>query len=161
MGSPQPGWKKILIISFDLLGREQQGLPDGQKNRFRQQGMGGRPFDFLIVDESQFVKEGKSNRTQAVLEVARKAKHALLLSGTPSLNRPPELFTQLCCLLPETQFRVCFDEFAERYSKKKVKKINGGKHEVVSYEGALRGDELNMLLKTTCMSYCGTSGWPF
>lgn len=45
----------------------------------------------LIVDESHQVrctkKTSESEEIKAVLDVARKAKHTVLLSGTPSLSR--------------------------------------------------------------------------
>ncbi len=47
------------------------------------------------------MKNAKAKRTQVVLPVVSAAKRCLLLSGTPALNRPEELFTQANALLPK------------------------------------------------------------
>jgi SWI/SNF-related matrix-associated actin-dependent regulator 1 of chromatin subfamily A len=53
------------------------------------------PWDLLILDEFHYIKGHKSKRTIASQAVARVAKYVLLLSGTPMLNRPMELFNGL------------------------------------------------------------------
>jgi len=55
-------------------------------------------YDLLIVDESHYVKNYKTQRTQAVMRIAKRAKKRIFLTGTPVLNRPIELFTPLCIL---------------------------------------------------------------
>jgi hypothetical protein len=49
----------------------------------------------VIVDESHYLKNTKTKRTKAVLPVLQRAKRVVLLSGTPALSRPNELFTQV------------------------------------------------------------------
>jgi SWI/SNF-related matrix-associated actin-dependent regulator 1 of chromatin subfamily A len=82
---------RVCIISFDLLAAWADGLV--------QEG-----FDALIVDESHYCKSlGTARkpvqRTAAALRIADEIRArrglVLLLSGTPLLNRPVELVTQL------------------------------------------------------------------
>lgn len=51
--------------------------------------------DMVVVDESHYVKNREAKRTKAVVALCRLAPHCLLLSGTPMLNRPIELWCQL------------------------------------------------------------------
>ncbi|KAI9111354.1 hypothetical protein K1719_017044 [Acacia pycnantha] len=46
----------------------------------------------VIADESHFLKNAQAKRTTASLPVIKKAQYAILLSGTPALSRPIELF---------------------------------------------------------------------
>ena len=49
----------------------------------------------VICDESHYLKNGKARRTQKLLPLLTGAKRAILMSGTPALSRPNEIFTQL------------------------------------------------------------------
>ncbi|GAY35520.1 hypothetical protein CUMW_016790 [Citrus unshiu] len=51
-------------------------------------------FKIVIADESHFLKNAQAKRTAATLPIIKKAQYALLLSGTPALSRPIELFKQ-------------------------------------------------------------------
>jgi SNF2 family DNA or RNA helicase len=51
-------------------------------------------FQCVIADESHYLKEKNSQRTQLALQLLQNAKRLLLLSGTPALSRPVELWTQ-------------------------------------------------------------------
>jgi hypothetical protein len=118
----------ICILSFDLATKMADRL-----SRFK----------VLIVDESHYLKSADSKRTQAITPLIKKAKRVLLLSGTPALSRPIELFTQLHSLLPDT-FRTA-SSFGRRY-------CNG-------FEGAYGWDftgssnlpELHWLMEETCL----------
>lgn len=50
-----------------------------------------RKLNIVILDESHYLKNRKSARTKHLLQICKKAKHAILLSGTPSLARPREV----------------------------------------------------------------------
>jgi len=53
-------------------------------------------FDTAILDEAHYIKSSKSKRSQAAIDlVAGKIKRVYLLTGTPILNRPEELFMLL------------------------------------------------------------------
>ncbi|XP_020575776.1 SWI/SNF-related matrix-associated actin-dependent regulator of chromatin subfamily A-like protein 1 isoform X3 [Phalaenopsis equestris] len=70
----------------------------------------------------------------------KKAQYAILLSGTPALSRPIELFKQLEALHPEVYRSV--HEYGNRYCK-------GGVFGL--YQGASNHDELHSLMKGTVM----------
>uniref|UniRef100_A0A7N2LVK7 SWI/SNF-related matrix-associated actin-dependent regulator of chromatin subfamily A-like protein 1 n=1 Tax=Quercus lobata TaxID=97700 RepID=A0A7N2LVK7_QUELO len=72
--------------------------------------------------------------------VAEKAKYAILLSGTPALSRPIELFKQLEALYPDVYKNV--HEYGNRYCK-------GGIFGI--YQGASNHEELHNLIKATVM----------
>uniref|UniRef100_A0A8R1DIZ3 SWI/SNF-related matrix-associated actin-dependent regulator of chromatin subfamily A-like protein 1 n=1 Tax=Caenorhabditis japonica TaxID=281687 RepID=A0A8R1DIZ3_CAEJA len=67
----------------------------------------------IIFDESHMLKDGKARRTKVATELSRIATHVILLSGTPALSRPAELFTQI--RLIDHKLFTNFTEFAVRY----------------------------------------------
>lgn len=77
-------------------------------------------FDCLILDEGHFLKTPDSYRTQAIFGnsgkgLARRAQKAIwVLTGTPVLNRPRELYPVLKTLHPGFSEEK-FDTYAQRY----------------------------------------------
>jgi len=67
----------------------------------------------IVVDECHYIKSRKAKRTKALTPVLQRAEHLLMLSGTPALSRPEELFSQLHALFPRTFRR--FSPFAFRF----------------------------------------------
>ena len=55
-------------------------------------------FKCVIADESHNLKERNSQRCKLAMPLLLNAKRLLLLSGTPALARPVELWAQLHCL---------------------------------------------------------------
>ncbi|KPI99813.1 SWI/SNF-related matrix-associated actin-dependent regulator of chromatin subfamily A-like protein 1 [Papilio xuthus] len=70
-------------------------------------------FGVIILDESHHLKSNKSQCTTALVRVCRGAARVLLLSGTPALSRPAELYTQL--LLIDNKFFGSYTEYGKRY----------------------------------------------
>ncbi|XP_015897937.3 uncharacterized protein LOC107431494 isoform X6 [Ziziphus jujuba] len=97
-------------------------------------------FKVVIADESHFLKNAQAKRTTASVPVIKKAQYAILLSGTPALSRPIELFKQLEALYPDV-FRSVH-EYGNRYCK-------GGVFGI--YQGASNHEELHNLMKATLM----------
>lgn len=92
---------------------------------------------------------GKAQRTKALLPLLKSAKRAILLSGTPALSRPFEVFWQLHALNPD-QWADPTD-FHKRYcsgpsSARKEDESGAGK-----YTGASNLEELHTLLRATLM----------
>ena len=52
-------------------------------------------FESMICDESHYLKNAKAQRTKSVRKLAKKIPVVYLLSGTPVINRPSELISQL------------------------------------------------------------------
>ncbi len=90
MGWGVNGW---YILNYDILGN----FPEIKS---------GKPWDFLIVDESHKLKNPDAVRTQHVFGSDRIApiptEKALLLTGTPMINYVHDLYTQLHFLDPAT-----------------------------------------------------------
>ena len=95
-------------------------------------------YDCIILDEFTAVKNYKSMRTRAAKQIAQSARHVLLLSGTPFLNRPIELFNGLNMLDPRAWKSVY--AFGNKYC--------GGLTEHGLYQGATNITELRDRLKT-------------
>lgn len=55
----------------------------------------------LLQDESHFLKSSKSARTQAARKLLTNARRVLMLSGTPALSRPIELYPQISAINPK------------------------------------------------------------
>ena len=56
--------------------------------------------DLLIIDEAQYCKTHTAQRTVAALHLAQEAPVSWLLSGTPMLNHPGELYAPIAALWP-------------------------------------------------------------
>jgi SWI/SNF-related matrix-associated actin-dependent regulator 1 of chromatin subfamily A len=82
------GTYKFIIISYALMQRMATKTQDAN-------------FGILICDECHYLKNGRANRTKALVPMIKAAKRAILISGTPALSRPMELFTQLNALNPK------------------------------------------------------------
>ncbi|KAK9883170.1 hypothetical protein WA026_001369 [Henosepilachna vigintioctopunctata] len=90
----------VLIISHDMLTRAIDKLLE-------------RKFGVLIIDESHNFKNFKAKGTQAAIRIAKQVRRVILLSGTPALSRPSELYTQLSLI--DSRFFGNFIEYSRRY----------------------------------------------
>lgn len=52
-------------------------------------------FGVVVCDESHALKSHSAKRTQFLWPVVQRAKRAILITGTPALSRPIELFPQV------------------------------------------------------------------
>ena len=120
----------ICIISYNLIATLSSTLTDVD-------------FGVVIADESHMIKSHDAKRTQALLPLLKRAKRALLLSGTPALNRPSELYTQLHALLPSVF--ASFTAFGNRYCAPSHNKWGR------TYDGGSHLGELHFLLKRYVM----------
>ncbi|CAH0725522.1 unnamed protein product, partial [Brenthis ino] len=59
-----------------------------------------KKFGVVIVDESHYLKSYKAQCTSALMSIGSKCARVILLSGTPALSRPSELYTQLALIEP-------------------------------------------------------------
>lgn len=79
----------IWIINYDILIKH---LPQLLKTR----------FTYMAGDEAHYLKNPKAKRTKAFMSIARTVPGVTLLSGTPMLSRPVELFPLLHIIDPTT-----------------------------------------------------------
>ncbi|XP_076933368.1 uncharacterized protein LOC143599265 [Bidens hawaiensis] len=115
------------IVSYDAVPKIQHTLMSSD-------------FKVVIADESHFLKNAQAKRTTASLPILQKAQYTMLLSGTPALSRPIELFKQLEALYPKVYKDV--HEYGKRYCQ-------GGFFG--AYQGASNHEELHNLIKATVM----------
>ncbi|TNN03096.1 hypothetical protein fugu_000125 [Takifugu bimaculatus] len=120
----------VNIISYDLL------------SRIEKQHSGSR-FSVLIMDESHFLKNMKTARCKAALPLLKAAKRVILLSGTPAMSRPSELYTQILAVRPLLFPR--FHEFGLRYCDAKQSTWGW------DYSGSSNLGELKLLLEESLM----------
>jgi non-specific serine/threonine protein kinase len=87
-------------------------------------------FDYVILDESQAIKNPSSKVTKAASLL--KAKHRLCMSGTPLQNNTFDIFAQMNFLNPgmlgtmeffRQEFAIPIDKFGEEDRKEHLKKI--------------------------------------
>lgn len=113
--------------------------------------------EILISDESHKCKELKASRTQAVLELASRdlnpsIKHRHILTGTPVLKDPMDLFSQFLILDGGQTFGKEFWPFKLRYMEDKNAKWKGKPNYFPAWDikpGAL--DEINARIKSRSM----------
>jgi SWI/SNF-related matrix-associated actin-dependent regulator 1 of chromatin subfamily A len=117
------------------------------------------PFKFqvIIADESHYLKSKQSKRTKSLVPMIKDAKRAILLSGTPALSRPLELYSQLNALDPGKWNDL--KEFGKRYcrdARPSSKKGLFNSHNRFSwgengYKGSNNTTELHFILSATVM----------
>ncbi|XP_057326783.1 SWI/SNF-related matrix-associated actin-dependent regulator of chromatin subfamily A-like protein 1 [Microplitis mediator] len=126
--------EKIIIVSYDSLVK--------CKKVFMR-----KKFKTIILDESHFLKNYNSERTKAAEAVANDTCHIILLSGTPALSRPYELYSQIRLIDP-TFFKR--HNFGLRYCAGKEKLIKKNCR-VWDYSGTSNLVELQLLLNKCCL----------
>ncbi len=99
---------KVVIVSYGLIANlvKRGALFPGQ-------------FKCIIVDESHMLKNKKSKRTMSVMPLLKGAYRAIMLSGTPALSKPQELFPQLNALGAHKGWWNDEEEFHSKYVKDK------------------------------------------
>lgn len=97
-------------------------------------------FGVVVADESHNLKNKDSSRSQAVIPFLRKATVALCMTGTPEVNRPVELYSQLNGILPDV-FND-YNAFVYRYCDAKPNKSLPG----LNVSGHSNDKELNTVL---------------
>ncbi|KAJ8282334.1 hypothetical protein COCON_G00048530 [Conger conger] len=121
---------QVNIVSYDLLSKMEKQQPTN-------------PFNMLIMDESHFLKNIKTARCKAALPLLKAAKRVILLTGTPAMSRPSELYTQILAVKPA--FFPRFHEFGSRYCA--AKQLPWG----WDYSGSSNLTELRLLLEESLM----------
>ncbi|XKL60873.1 hypothetical protein PGB90_007930 [Kerria lacca] len=119
----------VLITSYDLMVRCGSQLREMK-------------FGVIIMDESHSMKSLKTNRTKTAITLIGKASRCILLSGTPALSRPFELYPQIKALEPHS---FSGKEFGIRYCDGKEGRFGW------DYSGSSNMDELKILLEEKFM----------
>jgi SNF2 family DNA or RNA helicase len=128
--SPQELLGDLLIINYDILIAHQDAF---QHHNLKA----------IVLDESHAVKNYRAQRTKAAKEIAKNIEIRLCLTGTPVLNRPQELISQLQ-VLDRLDDIGGFNLFINQYCKATETKYG------LDISGADNLEELNEKLRATC-----------
>lgn len=123
------GDAKVVIVSYPLMERNCDRLCE-------------KKFGCLILDESHTLKNFKTKAAAAATRLAQAANRVIMLTGTPALSRPVELFTQLQML--DKKF-FSFREYSQRYCAAKQSTFGW------DASGQSNLHELNVVLKRKFM----------
>ncbi|XP_077955452.1 DNA annealing helicase and endonuclease ZRANB3 isoform X3 [Gasterosteus aculeatus] len=83
---------KVTVLGYGLLTTDARPLVDA---------LSRQRFAVVVVDESHYLKSRNAARTKILAPLIQGAKRAILLTGTPALGRPEELFMQIDALYPK------------------------------------------------------------
>ena len=133
-GKPYPltGDMGIIILNYDIL---KKWLPELKAIKPQ----------ILIYDESHYIKSPKSLRSKAAAQLAKTVPHKILLTGTPVLNRPSEMWNQLCIIDPKRYNSKSFFSWHKRYTA--AHQLHFGQKTVWDFSGASNLGELAESLK--------------
>ena len=90
----------ITIMSYDLASK-------------RSEEVSSKKYMVCIADEAHYLKNRDAKRSKNLMPILSASKRVLLLSGTPMLNRPVEMYNLLKILRPD--IIGGFNEYAKRY----------------------------------------------
>lgn len=122
--------KQIIIINYDI-------VHDWKEQLLK------LPYKTLILDEGHYVKNTKTKRSKGVNVLNGKAKHTIILTGTPIENKPVEIYNLIRLIRPKL-FPKYLD-FVQRYCD--AKRTNFG----WDFSGTSNAKELHNLLTRTIM----------
>lgn len=93
-------------------------------------------FKTIIIDESHKCKDTGTQQTKLCLRIAWKKEYCILLTGTAIVNKPLDLWPQLCIMGQESHFALREKQFKDRF-------CDGGR-------GSSNLKALNSLLQKHC-----------
>ena len=117
---------KYYIISYDLSVRMIEKIIE-------------KKFQYIIADEAHYLKSRTAKRTMSLTPILQRAKRVVLLTGTPILAKPMEIFPLLHILRPD-KFKG-FKEFGSRYCDPKCLRFG-----LIDWSGSSNSRELNSIL---------------
>lgn len=97
----------------------------------------------LVIDESHYIKNRKTQRTRAVSYLAKRSPGFLALSGTPIINNPLEFYSTIRMIAPK--MFATFWDYAELYCDPVLGDYGW------DFTGASNIGKLNKLLTSTIM----------
>jgi len=121
---------QIFIMSYDLAKNVKGALET-------------RTFNIAIADEAHYLKSKDTKRAKILNPILLACKRVILVSGTPMLSRPQEVFNLVHILRPDLFTK--FGEFGRRYCDPKP--VSFG----IDWSGCDHPDELHLILSNTMM----------
>uniref|UniRef100_A0A8C6K8Y8 Zinc finger RANBP2-type containing 3 n=1 Tax=Nothobranchius furzeri TaxID=105023 RepID=A0A8C6K8Y8_NOTFU len=95
---------KVTVLGYGLLTTDARPLVEALTRQ---------RFAVVVVDESHYLKSRNAARTKILVPLIQSATRSILLTGTPALGRPEELFMQIDALYPR-RFGTWTD-YAKKY----------------------------------------------
>ena len=133
---------KVTILTYGL-------VTNGKERERLAQNVVDAGFHVAIADEAHYLKSKDAQRTKLVMPMLTAARRCIVLTGTPALSRPVELFTLLQCIVPkQSQWRT-YSAYTERYCAAKM--VFFGRQRRMDVKGSSNEAELHNLLTSTCM----------
>ncbi|XP_018011720.1 SWI/SNF-related matrix-associated actin-dependent regulator of chromatin subfamily A-like protein 1 isoform X2 [Hyalella azteca] len=120
----------VIITTYELLSRRAKEFKD-------------RNFGVIIMDESHMLKNFKSARYKAASPLMKQAARVILLSGTPALSRPSELYTQIASV--DSKLFPKYQDYGIRYCDGKMNPWGW------DFSGSSNLSELQILLEAKIM----------
>ena len=133
---------KVTILTYGL-------VTNGKERERLAQNVVDAGFRVAIADEAHYLKSKDAQRTKLVMPMLTAAKRCIVLTGTPALNRPVELFTLLQCIAPKQPQWRTYTGYTERYCAAKM--VFFGRQRRLDVKGSSNEAELHGLLTSTCM----------
>ncbi|XP_072305884.1 DNA annealing helicase and endonuclease ZRANB3 [Eucyclogobius newberryi] len=124
---------KVTVLGYGLLTSDARTLVEA---------LSRQSFAVVVVDESHYLKSRNAARTKILVPLIQNAKRAILLTGTPALGRPEELFMQIDALYPN-RFGT-WSDYAKKYCNAHYRYF--GKRRQWDCRGASNLDELHRQL---------------
>ena len=100
-------------------------------------------FQIVIADEAHYLKSRESKRSKSLVPILTKIKRVLLLTGTPMLGKPNEIFNLIKILRPDIFIK--FLDFGVRYCDPKEGPYG------IDWGGNSNNRELHLLLEKALM----------
>lgn len=137
----EDGWKKISAALEQL--RPETVNVEGYAPGWEEVFTKDLTPRIMAVDECQYIKNPKAQRTAAVMRVGKNVDHVITMSGTPIINRPVEFFTSL--LLTNPLLFPDWWHYTGRYCNRKRTRFG------LDTSGSSNTKELHEVLSTTIM----------
>ena len=103
-------------------------------------------FNVCVADEAHYLKNRDAVRTKLILPVLARSRRCVLLTGTPALSRPVELFTLLSTLRPEVPQWRTYTAFVTRFCDAQSRIVGRGGARRFDVSGCSNSTELHELL---------------
>lgn len=137
-----PGYYSIQIVNYELLSHLDWSFCE---------------YDLVIYDEGHRLKNDEAKQTLAASQICTSKR--LILTGTPIVNRPKEIWQllMLCGLVSPDDFHAFGLKYCGAYQRPEFRTQGRGKNRktvrklVWDYEGATNLEELNQWLRHMCM----------
>lgn len=162
---PRDAWDCVLplayvVCSYDLLPRllAQLHTKQWQGERSINEAPATVPpelrFSVVIADECHLLRNMSTVRTKASLPILLHARHRVLVSGTPALSKPAELYPQLHALLSHSVNETFMSHgcFSDRYCRTAVGSNSGMPSVLFEELGVLLGAVMVRRVKTDVMN---------